>query len=121
MLARLRRLNPQHREPNWRRWHREIRLMVEKDKRTLHAICELFAWANADPFWQSNILSPGKLRRQWDALVIRRKSVGGAVVGEAAVYRCINNDGRQVKRMVPGTGWLCAECLEIHERSLAHA
>lgn len=77
MLAKLRGLNPEHREPNWARWCREIRLMRERDKRTHRAMCELFAWANADEFWQANILSPGKLRQKWDRLVLARRRACG--------------------------------------------
>lgn len=117
MLGKLRLLNPQHREPNWKRWHREIRLMVERDGRTLHQVRDLFGWANADPFWQVNILSPGKLRKQWDALAIKRNVAAGKAGAEAADYRCIHcNDGTLGKRLIPGVGWLCAAGIEQHER-----
>lgn len=77
MFDRLRILNPKHREPAWRTWFRDIRLMIDRDKRTHREIAELFAWANADPFWQVNILSPGKLREKWDQLQIKRRANGG--------------------------------------------
>lgn len=123
MLDRIRRLNPEHREPNWRRWQREIRLLTDRDGHSLREVCELFAWANADAFWQSNILSPGKLRKQWDALTIRRKANGGtAGGGEAADYRCTRcADGKRGKRAVPGIGWLCAAHLDALEREQIHA
>lgn len=54
--------------------------MRERDKRTRREIAALFAWANADGFWQSNILSPGKLREKWDQLEIRR---GAPAPGQA--------------------------------------
>jgi hypothetical protein len=38
-----------------------------QDKRTHYEICELFKWANEDDFWQENILSPSKLRKQGSA------------------------------------------------------
>ena len=93
MLKRLRQINPGHRDPNWRRWCREIRLMRERDRRTHREICELFAWANADAFWQKNILSPGKLRERWDQLLIARKTAGGA--------------GRVPPPAVAGRDWKC--------------
>lgn len=84
-LLRLRSLNPGHREPNWRRWGREIRLMRERDGRSRRDIAELFAWANADAFWQRNVLSPGKLRDKWDQLQIARRAPSGhGVSGTAA-------------------------------------
>ncbi len=70
----LKTLNNEVKEPNWDSWANEIRLMVERDGRSLDAIKELFAWANQDPFWRVNILSPGKLREKWDQLSIKRQS-----------------------------------------------
>ncbi|EKQ7193147.1 replication protein [Klebsiella oxytoca] len=59
-------------EPNWVEWANTIRLMRMQDKRTHYEICELFKWANEDDFWQKNILSPSKLRKQWDQLTTKR-------------------------------------------------
>lgn len=122
MLVKLRLLNPVHSEPNWKRWHRELRLMVDRDKRTLHEIRDLFGWANADPFWQTNILSPGKLRKQWDTLTIKRRASSGALgqQGAAADYRCVTHPDRQGRRSIPGNGWCCAECIERIEKEAAH-
>jgi uncharacterized protein YdaU (DUF1376 family) len=65
-------LNPKHKPPNMDKWANMIRLMREQDKRTHEEICSLFTWANQDDFWKTNILSPEKLRKQWDSLVIKR-------------------------------------------------
>lgn len=65
-------LNPKHKPPNFKSWANDIRLMRERDNRTLAEIRELFQWANNDPFWKTNILSPATLRKQWDKLVIQR-------------------------------------------------
>lgn len=80
MLAKIREIHPGHGVPNWARWQREIRLMRTRDERTHRQIAELFAWANADReprsgdfCWASVILSPTKLRAQWDKLEIHRK------------------------------------------------
>lgn len=59
-------------EPNWVEWANTIRLMRMQDKRSHYEICELFKWANEDDFWQKNILSPSKLRKQWDQLTTKR-------------------------------------------------
>lgn len=121
MLAKLRQLNPQHREPNWRRWEREIRLMATRDQRTLREIAQLFAWANADPFWSSNILSPGKLRQKWDELVIKRAKAGGRgapppPAEDRGCVRCGN--GTPGRRQVPGVGWLCNHHLDEMEAAV---
>lgn len=59
-------------EPNWVEWANTIRLIRMQDKRSHYEICELFKWANEDDFWQKNILSPSKLRKQWDQLTTKR-------------------------------------------------
>lgn len=71
----VRKLNADAKEPNWDGWANDIRLMRESDKRDHRQICDLFKRANADTFWQSNILSPAKLREKWDQLVIRLSSM----------------------------------------------
>lgn len=63
---------PNAKEPSWDDWANEIRLMRERDKRTHKEICELFKFANEDSFWGTNILSPHKLRKQWDQLEAKR-------------------------------------------------
>lgn len=45
-----------------------IRLMVERDCRTLEDIEGAIRWSQADEFWRGNILSMSKLREQFDKL-----------------------------------------------------
>jgi len=59
---------PDMKEPNLNKWADTIRLMRERDNRTHKEICQVFLVANNDPFWQQNILSPEKLRKQFDRL-----------------------------------------------------
>jgi hypothetical protein len=72
----IRKLNPGHKQPNFKGWANDIRLMRERDKRSHREICELFAWANRDDFWRTNILSPSKLRAQWDRLTLAKNTKG---------------------------------------------
>ena len=65
-------LNRNQKEPNFKTWADTIRLMRERDNHTHEEIESLFAWANSDDFWKTNILSPEKLRKQWDTLMIKR-------------------------------------------------
>ena len=67
-------LSPNVKTPTFESWANEIRLMRERDGRSLKDICELFKWANQDSFWAANILSPAKLREKWDQLEIKRES-----------------------------------------------
>jgi hypothetical protein len=67
----IRAMAPNHKEPNLDNWANDIRLMRQQDKRTDADIRATFAWANADSFWRTNILSPGKLRTQFDQLSLK--------------------------------------------------
>lgn len=67
-------INPLMKKPNLDRWANTIRLMREQDERQPEEITALFEWANKDGFWQSNIMSPEKLRKQWDTLIVKRKT-----------------------------------------------
>jgi Helix-turn-helix domain len=49
-------------------WARPIDLMLRIDGRTPDGIRAVIDFATTDSFWQSNILSPGKLRDQYDQL-----------------------------------------------------
>lgn len=59
---------PTAKQPNWPSWANDIRLMRNAIEVTHHEICEVFKWANSDHFWQTNIMSPSKLREKWDTL-----------------------------------------------------
>ncbi|EPN9585296.1 helix-turn-helix domain-containing protein [Cronobacter sakazakii] len=68
MFARVQNVAPAARQPNWAAWANDIRLMRGALKVTHRDICQVFAWANEDHFWQTNILSPAKLREKWPTL-----------------------------------------------------
>lgn len=53
-------------------WAKQIDYIIRLDKREPRAIAELFRWAQENEFWCSNIRSPQKLRKQWDALELQR-------------------------------------------------
>lgn len=57
--------------PNFQVWARDIRLMRERDGRTYDEIYQVFRWANENEFWRVNILSPAKLRKQFDRLALQ--------------------------------------------------
>lgn len=65
--------NPNHKKPNLQTWANEVRLMVERDKRTEAEIIYLMDWVQNDSFWKTNILSVSKLREKFDQLVIKVK------------------------------------------------
>ena len=86
MFDLIRQLQPGRKEPNFEKWANTIRTMREQDGRTDEDIRDLFGRANQDPFWQTNILSPDKLREKYDDLdlKLRRPSRGQPPGGAGA-------------------------------------
>ena len=69
--------NPDAKKPNLEKWANEFRLIRERDKRTDQQIKYLIKWTQQDDFWKANILSPSSLRKHYDKLVVKIKSVKG--------------------------------------------
>lgn len=73
LLEKIKINNPSFKEPNLQKWSDDIRLMMDRDKRTEEQIKYLIDWCQNDSFWKANILSPAKLRKQFDALAAQAK------------------------------------------------
>jgi len=54
-------------------WYEDIRLLKEKDRRTIEEIRRIINWCQSDSFWKSNILSASKLRNKFPQLELRSK------------------------------------------------
>ncbi|AUS00552.1 hypothetical protein NVP1276O_59 [Vibrio phage 1.276.O._10N.286.54.E4] len=65
-------VTPSAKKPNLENWANTIRLMRESDNRDHKTMWAVFDWANRDSFWCSNILSPDKLRKQFDKLQVKK-------------------------------------------------
>lgn len=65
---------PHTKKPNLEKWADVIRLMVSQDKLNHQLIVDVFAWANGDDFWKTNILSPKKLRIQFSRLHAKKEN-----------------------------------------------
>lgn len=68
MFKLIRQVAPTAKEPNFEKWADDIRLINERDNRTLEEIGKVFRFANSDSFWKTNILSPAKLREKYTEL-----------------------------------------------------
>ncbi|WP_277966699.1 replication protein [Pantoea trifolii] len=68
LFAKVQIVAPTAQTPNWPSWSNDIRLMRNALNVSHHEICELFKWTNGDHFWQTNVMSPAKLREKWDTL-----------------------------------------------------
>jgi hypothetical protein len=73
LLEQIRRNKPDFQEPNLKVWGKDFDLMIRRDKRGPDRIKEVVSWVQADSFWYKNILSPGKLRKQFDRLELEMK------------------------------------------------
>ena len=62
--------SPNYPEKDLEKWANEFRLMMERDKRDGKEIQNLIIKTQNHHFWKMNILSPGKLRKQYDRLVM---------------------------------------------------
>jgi len=61
-------------DPNFNQWADDIEKIHRIDERTYEQIEWMIKWAQKDSFWSKNILSPSKLRKQFNKLVIRAKN-----------------------------------------------
>ena len=75
MLRRIMVIAPNTKKPNLDSWANTIRLMNESDNIPLNDAWKVFVWANQDQFWQKNILSADKFRKQYPQLSMRMNPV----------------------------------------------
>lgn len=52
-------------------WADILRLTRTRDARPDAEMRRVFEWANKDPFWSANVLSPDALRRHWDKITAK--------------------------------------------------
>lgn len=74
--SRVKTINPTCKAPDMTSWSNTVRLMRQIDNRSHQDICALYDWASKHHFWQTNILSPESLRKQWDKLTMQRNAGG---------------------------------------------
>ncbi len=53
-------------------WLKQMALLIQKDGHEVDEVREIIEWAIHDEFWSSNIMSPAKLRKQFDQLVLKK-------------------------------------------------
>lgn len=64
---------PKFKKPDLQKWADTFRLMHERDDREWSEISEMILYATQDDFWKANILSPTKLRKQFDLLAAQKE------------------------------------------------
>lgn len=60
-------------KPNWEKWAEDIDKLMRLDNRNYEQIEWMIRWTQQDDFWSQNILSPAKLRKQFNNLVVKAK------------------------------------------------
>lgn len=64
--------SPNLKKPNLDKWANTFRLMMERDGREGKEIQNMIVWSTNHHFWYQNILSPDKLRKQYDRLAVQK-------------------------------------------------
>lgn len=77
------------------KWLQDIDKLNRIDGYSYEQIERTIRWVQADSFWQSNVLSPSKLRKQFSALQIKMKNNGG-LSGWANVLNKLSNDSKGI-------------------------
>ncbi|WP_037562668.1 phage replisome organizer N-terminal domain-containing protein, partial [Sporolactobacillus terrae] len=72
LLSLIKENNPNYKSPkSLDKWANDMRLMMERDKRTKEQVEYLIRWSQKDDFWSTVILSPNSLRKGFDKMVAR--------------------------------------------------
>lgn len=69
----IRKNNEMAKEPALQKWAHEFDLMLRIDRRDVDEVKRIIEFAQKDPFWHKNILSPSTMRRQYDRLILDEK------------------------------------------------
>ena len=62
---------PNKKEPDFQKWADEVRKTVELDGVPVERYKQVLDWSQNDDFWQANILSTNKLRKQFDTIYLQ--------------------------------------------------
>ncbi|SDI14951.1 hypothetical protein SAMN05192534_12330 [Alteribacillus persepolensis] len=100
--------NPSHKKPNLEKWADDIRKMMEIDKRTEEQIRYLIDWVQKDDFEMVNVLSPSKMRKRFDQLVIKvkksKKRQHPQEKKEPVEYKSDSVDSADYLKLIHGNG-----------------
>lgn len=92
-------------------WGDIVRLMVERDKRTLEQIDAVIEWSQGDDFEKTNVLSMKKIRERFDSLTMKMK--------RAKRGRESNICPACHKPMADqGDHWFCSDCRQKYKKAI---
>ncbi|MRB58665.1 hypothetical protein GH880_14015 [Bacillus thuringiensis] len=96
--------NENFKTPNLELWAKDIRLMQERDNRSLEDITKVMDWCQNDTFWMNNVLSITKLRKQFDQLYMKMNEVGDNYAKNRGHDERFNGKSSTYGRKDSGTG-----------------
>jgi hypothetical protein len=67
-------------------WVKDIRLLIERDGRSVEQVKFIIDWCQNDSFWRSNILSPSKLRVKFDQLRLNAEQQSSRKVPQGEAF-----------------------------------
>lgn len=67
----IRERDPDYKKPDFQKWSIYIDRMIRLEKRTPEQIEKVIIWCQSDSFWQNNILSTSKLKKQFSQLWLK--------------------------------------------------
>jgi hypothetical protein len=108
--------DPKAKPPNYEKWNLEIDRMHRIDKRSYGEIEALIRFAQQHDFWQTNILSPAKLRKQATKLTLqmqKSKSKEAEQKKELQDYSASKEYVHQWAMKAPGSILMQAERVQI--------
>jgi hypothetical protein len=108
LLQKILERKPNFKRPNLQTWAGSADRILRVDGRSAKSIENVIAWCQKDDFWQNNILSPEKLRKQFDQLELKmeaeigvapyRKPNGGSPPPENETLRKIREARAKVEK-----------------------
>jgi hypothetical protein len=73
LWAYIKRNNDKAKEPNLQRWSKQFDLILRLDNREIEDIKKVIVFSQKNEFWYKNILSPDKLRKHYEKLILQMK------------------------------------------------
>lgn len=73
LFGRIKENNPSAKEPKWQQWAKDFDRIFRLDARPEADVLAVIDWCQGDSFWLGNILSPAKLREQYDQLILKMR------------------------------------------------
>jgi len=121
LFKHIKKRSPNFKKPNLQVWAKSINALIRIDKRPAKEIRGVIKWCQNDSFWQNNILSPMKLRVQYDQLLLKsgkqQKERQRSALPETPT-RC-SKCNRPVKEIGPlDTDGICRGCSGAKRRDV---